>query len=219
MDFSAWNWATSFRVHEAACLIAGVMPISKRYPTSEELPPQARPILVKLLSAYVEWILQTTNPSRPKSTVLEGYLNDDGTVPEISSLAELPGALVSRKAINRFLSEMAQEHGYKSAYDFDPIGKTGAQQIEPTPVERPLNEAAAPAKPLQRSAAQGLEILTAIRNAGHDPKALPVNEPGKAGAKASIRKSLNGSALFVGKNVFDKAWELLRSQGDIADAA
>lgn len=147
MDFSAWNWATSFRVHEAACLIAGVMPISKRYPTSEELPPQARPILVKLLSAYVEWILQTTNPSRPKSTVLEGYLNDDGTVPEISSLAELPGALVSRKAINRFLSEMAQEHGYKSAYDFDPIGKTGAQQIEPTPVELPLNEAPTPDEP------------------------------------------------------------------------
>lgn len=147
MDFSAWNWATNFRVHEAACLIAGVMPISKRYPTSDELPPQARPILVKLLSAYVEWILQTTNPSRPKSTVLEGYLNDDGTVPEISSLAELPGALVSRKAINRFLSEMAQKHGHKSAYDFDPIGETGAQQIEPTPVELPLNEAPTPDEP------------------------------------------------------------------------
>ena len=100
-----------------------------------------------------------------------------------------------------------------------PAPESPAPQSEATPVERPLSEAAAPAKPLQRSAAQGLEILTAIRNAGHDPKALPVNEPGKAGAKASIRKSLNGSALFVGKNVFDKAWELLRSQGDIADAA
>ena len=37
MDFSAWNWATGFRLHEAACLIAGVMPIPKRHPTSEEL--------------------------------------------------------------------------------------------------------------------------------------------------------------------------------------
>lgn len=100
-----------------------------------------------------------------------------------------------------------------------PAPESPAPQSEATPVERPLSEAAAPAKPLQRSAAQGLEILTAIRDAGHDPKALPVNEPGKAGVKASIRKSLNGSALFVGKNVFDKAWELLRSQGDIADAA
>lgn len=165
MDFSPWNWATSFRIHEAACLIAGVVPISKRHPSSEELPPQARPILVKLMSAYVEWILQTTNPSRPKSTVLEGYLNDDGTVPEISSLAELPGALVSREAINRFLSEMAQEYGHKSAYDFDPIGKTGTPQIEPMPVERPLNEAPTPVEQPQNEAAAPVEATPAERRA------------------------------------------------------
>ena len=124
MDFSAWNWATSFRVHEAACLIAGVMPISKRQPTSEELPPQARPILVKLMAAYVEWILQKKNPDRPKSIFLEGCPNDDGTPPEINSLAELPGSLVSREAINRFLSEIEGELGLKSAYDFGSIRKT-----------------------------------------------------------------------------------------------
>lgn len=144
MDFSAWNWATSFRVHEAACLIAGVMPISKRQPTSEELPPQARPILVKLMAAYVEWILQKKNPDRPKSIFLEGYLNDDGTPPEINSLAELPGSLVSREAINRFLSEIEGELGLKSACDFGPIRKTADPlsmdgqrliQATPTPVE------------------------------------------------------------------------------------
>ncbi len=154
MDFSAWNWATSFRVHEAACLIAGVVPVSKRQPTSEELPPQARPILVKLMAAYVEWILQKKNPDRPKSIFLEGYLNDDGTPPEINSLAELPGSLVSREAVNRFLSEIEGELGLKSAYDFGPICKTAdplsmdnrrPTQPTPTPVERPLNEAPTPA--------------------------------------------------------------------------
>lgn len=225
MDFSAWNWASSFRLHEVACLIAGVMPISKRQPTSEELPPQARPILVKLMTAYIEWILQKKNPDRPKSIFfLEGYLNDDGAPPEINSLAELPGSLVSRDAVNRFLLQIEGELGLKSVYDFGSICKAADQrpaQAEPTPVAPPLNEAPtpAPANPLQRSAAQGLEILAAIRDAGHDPNALPVNEPGKPGVKAFIRKSLNESPLFVGNKVFDKAWERLRSQGDIADAA
>ncbi len=161
MDFSAWNWATSFRVHEAACLIAGVMPISKRQPTSEELPPQARPILVKLMAAYVEWILQKKNPDRPKSIFLEGCPNDDGTPPEINSLAELPGSLVSREAINRFLSEIEGELGLKSAYDFgsirktaDPLSMDGQRLIKatPTPVEAPAapaTDTAAPAPVVQ----------------------------------------------------------------------
>lgn len=148
MDFSAWNWATSFRLHEAACLIAGVMPISKRQPTTEELPSQARPILVKLMAAYVEWHLQKRNPDRPKSTFLEGYLNDDGALPEINSLAELPGALASREAINRFLLQIEGELGLKSAYDFGPICKTAdpfstddqhPTQRTPTPDEPALD--------------------------------------------------------------------------------
>ena len=156
MDFSAWNWATSFRLHEAACLIAGVMPISKRQPTTEELPSQARPILVKLMAAYVEWHLQKRNPDRPKSIFLEGYLNDDGALPEINSLAELPGALASREAINRFLLQIEGELGLKSAYDFGPICKTAdpfstddqhPTQRTPTPVEHLLNEAPTPDEP------------------------------------------------------------------------
>ena len=159
MDFSAWNWATSFRLHEAACLIAGVMPISKRQPTTEELPSQARPILVKLMAAYVEWHLQKRNPDRPKSTFLEGYLNDDGALPEINSLAELPGALASREAINRFLLQIEGELGLKSAYDFGPICKTAdpfstddqrPTQRTPTPDEPALNAQTAPDDPERR---------------------------------------------------------------------
>ena len=140
MDFSAWNWATGFRLHEAACLIAGVMPISKRQPTTEELPSQARPILVKLMAAYVEWHLQKRNPDRPKSVFLEGCLNDDGTLPEINSLAKLPGSWVRREAVNRFLLQLEGELGLKSAYDFgsirktaDPLSMDGQRLIKATP--------------------------------------------------------------------------------------
>lgn len=126
MDFTPWNWATYFRLHEAACLIAGVMPVSKRYPASEELPPQARPILGKLMTAYIEWFLQAKNPERPKSVVLEGMLNDDGTLPPFPApLTKTPGETVSREAMHRFISLMA-ERGFKSCYDFGPIGKAGA---------------------------------------------------------------------------------------------
>ena len=159
MDFSAWNWANSFRLHEAACLIAGVIPISKRQPTIEELPSQARPILVKLMAAYLEWHHQKRNPDRPKSTFLEGYLNDDGTLPEINSLAEFPGALASREAINRFLLQIEGELGLKSAYDFGPICKTAdpfstddqhPTQRTPTPDEPALNAQTAPDDPERR---------------------------------------------------------------------
>ncbi len=113
MDFTAWNWASSFRLHEAACLIAGVMPISKRHPISEELPPQARPILIKLAGAYYEWFFQKKNPERPKSIVLEGILNEDGSLPPFPALADVAGEVVSRDDLHRFLTLMA-ECGLKS---------------------------------------------------------------------------------------------------------
>lgn len=116
MNFSAWNWATHFRLHEAACLIAGVMPVAKKYPTSEELPPQAKPILVNLILAYYEWVMQMHDPDRPKVFCLDGILNPDGT-PPLPSLKELTGELVSREAMHRFLSKM-EGTGHKSVYDF-----------------------------------------------------------------------------------------------------
>ena len=87
------------------------------------------------------------------------------------------------------------------------------------PEMKPEPQAAtpAPAKPLQRGSAQDAMILTAIRKAGHNPLALPVNEPGKAGVKAEIRNALRNEKLLTGSTVFDKAWERLRKQGDIAD--
>lgn len=117
VDFSAWDWINYFRLHDAACLIAGVMPVSKDIPTDEDLPPQARPILLALRVAYVEWKLQERDPERPKRVSLKGDLNNDGTrskrsVPMTGSIV-----IVSRAAIRDFISEM----GHKSAYDFSSI--------------------------------------------------------------------------------------------------
>ena len=98
----------------------------------------------------------------------------------------------------------------------DEMPEPAAQQPKPAAVEAFPAQAQA-AKPLQRSSAQDAMILTAIRKAGHNPLALPVNEPGKAGVKAEIRNALRNEKLLTGSTVFDKAWERLRKQGDIAD--
>jgi len=82
-------------------------------------------------------------------------------------------------------------------------------------VERPAVQQAAPANPLQRFLAQEAAILNAIKQAGHNPLALPENEPGKAGVKSEIRKTLKGNSLFIGSTVFDKAWERLQGSGEI----
>ena len=81
----------------------------------------------------------------------------------------------------------------------------------------PLGLTTAP-RPLQRSAAQDAKILTALKCAGHDPKALPNPGRGRPGAKAQAKQALKNDPLFAGTTVFDKAWERLRAEGAIADA-
>lgn len=70
MDFSSWDWADCFRLHEAACLIAGVMPLQKRVPQLEELPAEAIPVYLRLRKAYVFWVLDHDKPEAP------GYPNN-----------------------------------------------------------------------------------------------------------------------------------------------
>ena len=62
-------------------------------------------------------------------------------------------------------------------------------------------------------------ILEDIRWLGLDPKQLPARERGKAGAKAEVWKRLESrKELFPKRKLFDKAWELLRSRGEIVDS-
>jgi hypothetical protein len=80
------------------------------------------------------------------------------------------------------------------------------------------NEAAVSAeqRPIQRAAAQNAAILEAIKTNGYVAKSLPKSKPGKSGVKATIRNAVATNSLFQGK-VFDKAWERLRSSGEIVD--
>lgn len=107
------------------------------------------------------------------------------------------------------------------------ISSDGVEWIDERGVQVSAQDAATPApvvaegasdaseKPVQRSAAQDAAILTAIREVGLNPLALPKNEPGKAGPKAAIRLAMEGNPLFVGKTVFNKAWERLSERRDI----
>lgn len=134
---------------------------------------------------------------------------------EIAELKSLKPTTITERAIAKQEMEKLE---IRLAALLKPEGKTATPVPPPEPA---LGEAfpaqAQAAKPLQRGSAQDAMILTAIRKAGHNPLALPVNEPGKAGVKAEIRNALRNEKLFTSSRVFDKAWERLRKQGDIAD--
>jgi hypothetical protein len=75
-------------------------------------------------------------------------------------------------------------------------------------------------EPIPRSKAQDAAILSAIKAAGYEPKRLPKNPDGRPGVKADIRKQVSTEHphLFPAKGrTFAKAWERLRSFGDVAD--
>ena len=71
-----------------------------------------------------------------------------------------------------------------------------------------------PSTPAQRESL----ILKKIVQLGHDPQDLPKAEPGKAGVKNKVKKSLGKKGIWAGSTVFDKAWERLRANGEIVDA-
>lgn len=73
-------------------------------------------------------------------------------------------------------------------------------------------------RPIQRSAAQEAAILAVLGKAGHDPKALSKNVPGRSGVKAEARAALEGKdPMFPqGSTIFDKAWVRLAASGGIA---
>ena len=70
--------------------------------------------------------------------------------------------------------------------------------------------------PVQRAAAQDAALISSLRAAKHDPLALPKNVRGKPGVKAATRVALGNGGLWAGSTVFEKAWERLTRNGDIA---
>lgn len=205
MDFSPWDLSPSFRLHEAACLMAGVPPLSKRVPSREELPAQAVPYYVELGKAYFigAYVFDRPDDERfQRETLLTGNSTDESGKPDIPhSIDELTGELVSRAELHRWITAT----GIKSAYSFAPIGsKLSADAIQPT------------AAPMLKQSAQEQRILELIEGASHDALKLPISEPGKKGIKSNIKaKALALPSLFTA-NSFDKAWQRLRDDGRLA---
>lgn len=127
------------------------------------------------------------------------------------------GETTTPQAINAWLESTGSPHRFPDAVVMlaPLVEAVPAPQASPEPVQ------AAPAKRVLASEVQDAAILAAIREAGHDPLALPRNSPGKRGIKAVIRNALVGvsGSPFpkIGKQ-FDKSWERLREREEIADA-
>ena len=78
---------------------------------------------------------------------------------------------------------------------------------------------AAKPKPRVKLREQEEAILAEISKHEWNPTALPRNEPGMPGVKATVREALQKSPLFTGRTTFDKAWERLSKDGRIVHKA
>jgi len=73
-----------------------------------------------------------------------------------------------------------------------------------------------PIKTVSMARQQENVILDAIKKLGHDPQNLPKLQAGKAGVKATIKKTLMNHTLFKDKTtVFKRTWERLSGDNEI----
>ncbi len=70
--------------------------------------------------------------------------------------------------------------------------------------------------PLQRQRFQEQEIIRALNEFGYDPQAIPKWKAGERGVKSTIREALKTNNWS--DKVFDKAWQRLRDNGEIAES-
>ncbi len=145
-DFSPWDWADTFLLHEAACLIAGVPVVPKVTIALDELPTYARPVLKQLMIAWAigERHRKSPDASFPKERMLQS-LPSDGTGHCLSTM-------FARHELHRWVREM----GRKSAYSFEQVGALeqvpvvdsctlGQEECKPLVVNGPAHTAATPA--------------------------------------------------------------------------
>ena len=72
-------------------------------------------------------------------------------------------------------------------------------------------------EPRGRQDVQETTILRTLVELGYDPRALPKPLAGRPGPKAAAKKRIGTKGVWSWKTVFDKAWNRLRSNGQIAD--
>lgn len=131
--YSPWDWASSFRMHQAAALIAGVQVSPKREPDTEELSSGVAPVLNRLL---VAWAIgenyrkgAPVSPDYPASQTL--------LVESMDGVGKPIGILVKRAELCRWIEAM----GLPSAYDFrEPSRNDHAKHAAMPDVDSASNE-------------------------------------------------------------------------------
>ena len=199
MDFLPFYLCDSFRLHEAACLMAGVSPISKRVPSREELPPHAIPYYVKLAKAYFlgAYVFDRPEDKRfQRETLLIGNSTDGTDKPDLpGSIEKLTGELVSRAELQRWIEVV----GIKSVYLFAPV-VAQPQAVEAKPLAPPMNT-----QKRKRSSAIE-EVLPYLNSVYHEGKFRTIKDFIKGlvaksgGGDSPFKKSANHEDFFCMKD-------------------
>jgi len=155
MDTTHWaDWEDTFKLQDAACLIAGVSPAKEMVAWADKLPPEARPAFKKLWDSYLRGTVAYKRPEPDSADfpkVLHGIPSEDFRAPIIvpargmirrQNMAIAPSAELMRKRLESVRVSREELHrwvkamGIKSAYSFAPIVATGPapEQTDTPPV-------------------------------------------------------------------------------------
>lgn len=157
METTHWaDWADTFKLQDAACLITGVSPAKEMVAWADKLPPEARPAFKRLWDSYMRGTGVYKQPeldSADFQKMLHGIDANDFRAPTIVPARgmirrqnmliapseelmrkRLESVRVSREELHRWVKEM----GIKSAYSFAPVAAIDATpaQTETTPTSR-----------------------------------------------------------------------------------
>ena len=139
--------------------------------------------------------------------VLESF---DPTNPDTSPVDEFATLLLAVRTREKWLNDWAAINGDTFAIDDAGVGWID----ERGDVDPPAPAAKSTPGALQRQRAQELAILAKLTDLGVDPKAVP---PAPAGKPSKAKQDVQ-AALGYSKDVMNKAWQRLRTAGDIRDA-
>lgn len=179
--------------------------------------------LRSLMTEYEERIevitrLLSDRSAQRKTKSVYGYLRLlPRSIAEIQSLGSIP---FPHMAINKMGELMTLEPGISGYWKqtlgaadlLIPLADVKAKEV------KNQQSADAATKRVPKAVEQEQAVLEAVRALGYEPRALPRNEQGKAGAKREAWQALKTrSDLFISQGVFTKTWERLRGSGQIAD--
>jgi hypothetical protein len=155
------------------------------------------------ISIRAEGFYFLIQPKRTSPTTCDFWLfsNTNGPFSSGDSVHHLPSPISLLEVKQRGIVMIAEVEKYEQEFKSHPENHEQQNQFKPMP----------------RFSAQDAYLLKQIKLMEIDPKQLPKNQPGRAGIKSKIRQSTsNNYQLFTGTRVFDKAWERLLVNGDIA---